>query len=164
MLLVVVVISPPDKRERPWFILSMPPQWNKAASIRERIADNREPRDACDNITEHQRRNCGDDAARGYHEHRGGRYDSSEDWSPSPEPPGPRVFSKAIRETLLLAQFHPPMTLTKYNSETQPKLWLADFCLACQLGGVTDDRVIIRQLSLFLSNTARAWLQDLPPR
>jgi hypothetical protein len=31
------------------------------------------------------------------------------------------------------------------------------------LGGATDDRVIIRQLSLFLSDTTRAWLEDLPP-
>jgi hypothetical protein len=36
--------------------------------------------------------------------------------------------------------------------------------LACQLGGATDDWVIIRQLTLFLSDTARAWLEDLPPR
>jgi hypothetical protein len=56
------------------------------------------------------------------------------------------------------------MTLTKYNGETKPELWLADFCLACQLGGATDDRVIIRQLPLFLSDTVRAWLKDLPPR
>jgi hypothetical protein len=56
------------------------------------------------------------------------------------------------------------MTLTKYNGETKPKLWLADFRLACQLGGATDDRVIIRQLPLFLSDTARAWLEDLPPQ
>jgi hypothetical protein len=32
------------------------------------------------------------------------------------------------------------------------------------LGGAIDDRVIIRQLPLFLSDTARAWLEDLPPR
>jgi hypothetical protein len=49
-----------------------------------------------------------------------------------------------------------PTTLTKYNGETKPKLWLADFRLACQLGGATDDRVIIRQLPLFLSDTAQA--------
>jgi hypothetical protein len=35
------------------------------------------------------------------------------------------------------------MTLTKYNSKTKPKLWRVDFRLACQLGGATDDRVII---------------------
>jgi hypothetical protein len=33
---------------------------------------------------------------RGYHPRRGGRYDSEEDRSPSPEPPGPWVFSRAI--------------------------------------------------------------------
>jgi hypothetical protein len=33
---------------------------------------------------------------RGYHPRRGGRCDSEEDRSPSPEPPGPRVFSRAI--------------------------------------------------------------------
>jgi hypothetical protein len=34
---------------------------------------------------------------RGYHPRRGGRYDSGEDWSPSPEPPGPQAFSRTIR-------------------------------------------------------------------
>jgi hypothetical protein len=34
---------------------------------------------------------------RGYHPRHGGRYDSGEDRSPSPEPPGPRAFSQAIR-------------------------------------------------------------------
>jgi hypothetical protein len=33
---------------------------------------------------------------RGYHPRRGGRYDSEEDRIPLPEPPGPRVFSRAI--------------------------------------------------------------------
>ena len=47
--------------------------------------------------------------------------------------------------------------------ETKPKLWLAVFWLACQLGGARgDDRAIIRQLPLFLSHTARRWLEELP--
>jgi hypothetical protein len=33
---------------------------------------------------------------RGYHPRRGGRYDSGEDRSPSPEPPVPQAFSRAI--------------------------------------------------------------------
>jgi hypothetical protein len=33
----------------------------------------------------------------GYHPRRGGRYDSREDRSPTPEPPGTRVFSQEIR-------------------------------------------------------------------
>jgi hypothetical protein len=72
--------SPPNRREREASVHPKPaPQQNKAASIRERIIDNREPRDARDNINERRRRKSGDGAARGYHEHKGGRYDSSED-------------------------------------------------------------------------------------
>jgi hypothetical protein len=33
---------------------------------------------------------------RAYHPRRGGRYDSGEDRSPSPEPPGLQAFSRAI--------------------------------------------------------------------
>jgi hypothetical protein len=33
---------------------------------------------------------------RGYHPRCGGRYDSEEDRSPTPEPPGLRVFNRAI--------------------------------------------------------------------
>jgi hypothetical protein len=47
--------------------------------------------------------------------------------------------------------------------ETRPKLWLADYRLACQLGGTNDDNAIIRNLPLFLSDAARAWLEHLPP-
>jgi hypothetical protein len=36
-------------------------------------------------------------ATAGYHPRRGGRYDSREDRSPTPEPPGTRVFSREIR-------------------------------------------------------------------
>jgi hypothetical protein len=35
--------------------------------------------------------------AAGYHPRRGGRYDSREDRSPTPEPPGTGVFSREIR-------------------------------------------------------------------
>jgi hypothetical protein len=42
---------------------------------------------------------------RGYHPRRGGRYDSGEDWSPSPEPPGPQAFSRAIRRAPFLTRF-----------------------------------------------------------
>jgi hypothetical protein len=42
-------------------------------------------------------------------------------------------------------------------------LWLADYRLACQLGGTDDDNLIILNLPLFLSDAARAWLEHLPP-
>jgi hypothetical protein len=38
-----------------------------------------------------------------------------------------------------------------------------DYRLACQLGGTDDDSLIIRNLPLFLSDTARVWLEHLPP-
>jgi hypothetical protein len=44
-----------------------------------------------------------DGASHGYHPRRGGCYDSREDRSPSPEPPGPWVFSQDIRNTPFLA-------------------------------------------------------------
>jgi hypothetical protein len=42
---------------------------------------------------------------RGYHPRRGGRYDSGEDRSPSPEPPGPQAFSQAIRRASFPTRF-----------------------------------------------------------
>jgi hypothetical protein len=91
---------------------------------------------------------------RGYHPRRGGRYDSGEDRSPSPEPPGPQAFSRAIRRAPFPTQFRTPTTITKYSGETRPELWLADYRLACHLGGTDDDNLIIRNLPLFLSDTS----------
>ena len=42
-------------------------------------------------------------------------------------------------------------------------MWLANYRLACQLGGTDDDNLIICNLPLFLSDAARAWLEHLPP-
>jgi hypothetical protein len=100
---------------------------------------------------------------RGYHPRRGGRYDSGEDQSPSPEAPGPQAFSRAIRWAPFPTRFRTPTTITKYSGESKPELWLADYRLACQLGGTDDDNLIIRNLPLFLSDAARAWLEHLPP-
>jgi hypothetical protein len=100
---------------------------------------------------------------RGYHPRREGHYDSEEDRSPSPEPPGPRVFSRAIRRAPFPARFRAPTTITKNSGETRPELWLADYRLSCQLGGTNDDNLIIRNLPIFLSDAAQAWLEHLPP-
>jgi hypothetical protein len=116
---------------------------------------------------EHHRRDrrahLDDKVRRGYHPRRGGRYNSGEDQSPSPEPPGPQAFSRAIRRAPFPTRFRTPTTITKYSGETRPKLWLADYRLACQLGGTNDDNLIIRNLPLFLSDAARAWLEHLRP-
>jgi hypothetical protein len=68
---------------------------------------------------------------RGYHPRRGGRYDSEEDRSPSPKPPGPQAFSRAIRRAPFPTRFRALTTITKYSGETRPELWLADYRLAC---------------------------------
>jgi hypothetical protein len=62
---------------------------------------------------------------------RGGRYDNGEDRSPSPEPPGPQAFNRAIRRVPFPTRFRTPTTITKYSGETRPELWLADYWLAC---------------------------------
>jgi hypothetical protein len=54
-------------------------------------------------------------AAAGYHLRRGGRYDSDEDCSPMPEPPGTRVFSREIRAATFPQSFRQPTTIVKYN-------------------------------------------------
>jgi hypothetical protein len=116
---------------------------------------------------DHHRRNrrahLDEKVRRSYHPRRGGRYDSGEDRSPSPEPPGPQAFSRAIRRAPFPTRFRTPTTITKYSGETRPELWLADYWLACQLGGTDDDILIICNLPLFLSDVARAWLEHLPP-
>jgi hypothetical protein len=112
---------------------------------------------------EHHRRDrrarLDEKVCRGYHPRRGGRYDSEEDRSPSPEPPGSQAFSRAIRRAPFPTRFRAPTTIAKYSRETRPELWLADYWLACQLGGMDDDNLIIRNLPRFLSDTARAWLE-----
>jgi hypothetical protein len=117
----------------------------------DRLSDEQHRRDRRARLEERVRR--------GYHPRHGGRYDSEEDRSPSPEPPGLRVFSRAIRRAPFTVRFRALTTITKYSGETRPELWLADY----RLGGTDDDNLIIRNLSLFLSDAARAWLEHLPP-
>jgi hypothetical protein len=101
-------------------------------------------------------------AAAGYHPRRGGHYESDEDRSPTPEPPGTRVFSRVIRAVAFPQRFRQPTTIVKYNWETDPRVWLNDYRLACQLGEATSDEVIIRNLPLHLADLARTWLEHLP--
>jgi hypothetical protein len=128
---------------------------DKTPAARDRLGDEQHCRDHRACLEEKVRR--------GYHPRRGGRYDSEEDQSPSSKPPGPRVFSRAIRRAPFPARFRAPTTITMYSGEMRPELWLADYRLACQLGGTDDDNLIIRNLPLFLFDAAQAWLEHLPP-
>jgi hypothetical protein len=72
------------------------------------------------------------------------------------------VFSREIRTATFPQRFRKPTTIVKYNGETDPRVWLNDYRLACQLGGATSDEVIIRNLPLHLADSARTWLEHLP--
>jgi hypothetical protein len=78
------------------------------------------------------------------------------------EPPGTRVFSREIRTASFPQRFRQPTSIDKYTGETDPRVWLNDYRLACQLGGATTDEVIIRNLPLHLADSARMWLEHLP--
>jgi hypothetical protein len=132
--------------------------------VKERLLDTRRARDGDARNVINARRTSKADAraAAGYHPRRGGRYDSDEDRSPTPEPPGTRVFSREIRAAAFPQRFRQPTTIVKYNGETDPHVWLNDYRLACQLGGATSDEVIIRNLPLHLGDSARTWLEHLP--
>ena len=80
----------------------------------------------------------------------------------SPESPCTRVFSREIRTAPFPPRFRQPTTLVKYSGETDPAVWLNDYCLAFQLGGATDDAVNIRSLPLHLTDSTRTWLEHLP--
>ena len=102
-------------------------------------------------------------ASHGYHPHRGGRYDSGEDRSPSPSLPGPQAFGRHILNAAFPPRYRPPTQHPEVLWETNPRLWLEDYQLACQAGGVDNDNFIIRNLPLFLANLARPWLEHRPP-
>jgi hypothetical protein len=122
---------------------------------KERLLDTRgqaQDGDARNIINARRMSNAEARAAAGYHPRRGGRYDSREDRSPTPEPPGTRVFSREIRTAAFPQRFRQPTMIVKYNGETDPRVWLNDYRLACQLGGATSDEVIIRNLPLHLAD------------
>jgi hypothetical protein len=132
--------------------------------VRERILDTRgqaQDGDARNVINARQMGNTETRAATGYHPRRGGRYDSWEDGSPTPKPPGTHLFSREIRMASFPQCFRQPTSIDKYTGETDPRVWLNDYLLACQLGGATSDEVIIRNLSLHLADSARTWLEHL---
>jgi hypothetical protein len=133
--------------------------------VKDRILDtHRQPQDgdARNVINAWRVANTETRAVVGYRPQRGGRYDNREDRSPTSEPPGSRVFSREIRTASFPQRFRQPTSIDKYNGETDPRVWLNDYRLACQLGGATTDEVIIRNLPLHLADSARTWLEHLP--
>jgi hypothetical protein len=73
------------------------------------------------------------------------------------------VFSREIRTTSFPQRFRQSMSIDKYTGETDPRVWLNNYRVACQLGGATTDEVIIRNLPPHLADSAWTWLEHLPP-
>jgi hypothetical protein len=133
--------------------------------VRERILDTRgqaQDGDARNVINAHRTSNTETHVVVGYHPRRGGRYDSRVDRSPTPKPPGTRVFSREIRTASFPQRFRQPTSIDKYTGETDPRVSLNYYLLACQLGGATTDEVIIRNLPLHLADSVWTWLEHLP--
>ena len=63
-----------------------------------------------------------EEASRGYHPRHGGRYDSGEDRSPSPDLPGPQAFGRHILNVVFPSRYRPPTNIPKYCGETNPGL------------------------------------------
>jgi hypothetical protein len=92
-------------------------------SAKERILDTRgqaQDGDARNVINARWTGNAETRAMVGYHPWWGGRYDSREDCSPTPEPLGTRVFSREIRTASFPQRFHQPTSIDKYTGETVP--------------------------------------------
>jgi hypothetical protein len=65
------------------------------------------------------------------------------------------VFNREIRTPSFPQCFRQPTSIDKYMGETDPRVWLNDYRLACQLDGATSDEVIICNLPLHLADSAR---------
>ena len=129
--------------------------------MHEHLGRNRDSRDTLA-ARRHTRDDLREGACRGYHPHRGRCYDSSEDWSSSPGLLGPQAFSRHILNATFPPRYRPPTNIPKYFGETNPGLWLEDYRLAYQAGGADNDDFIIRNLPLFMADSARVWLEHLP--
>jgi hypothetical protein len=88
--------------------------------------------------------------------------DDQERHSLSPEGPGPKTFRSNMRDACYPKHFWAPKNIIKYDGKTIPMVWLEDHHLVCRAGGVDDDLFTIQFLPIFLTDTARAWLDHLP--
>jgi hypothetical protein len=113
-------------------------------------------RDACNSLNAHRRgrEDEREEVACGYHPHCVGRYDSTEDRSPSPVLLGPQVFGRHILNAPFPSWYRLPTNIPKYSRETNHGLWLEDYWLACQASGMNIDSFIICNLPLFLADSA----------
>jgi hypothetical protein len=101
-----------------------------------------------------------------HHDDRGcGRcHDSDDDrnrsWSPNQR--GPQAFGQSIRDAKFPSRFRAPTNEPRYDGDTNPNVWHKDYQLACHAGGATDNLFVIKNMPLYLGDSARTWLEHLP--
>jgi hypothetical protein len=127
--------------------------------VRSRLGPNRDARntidarqwaESVDNHRDNLSRHHGD---RGH----GRRHDSDEDrdrsWSPNQR--GPWAFGQSIRDAKFPSRFCTLTNVPRYDGDTNPSVWLEDYRLSCHAGGATDDLFVIKNLPLYLGDSAR---------
>jgi hypothetical protein len=137
-----------------------------ASAARSRLGPNRDTRNTieaqqlAESIDNHR------DASSCHHDDRGRgqRHDSDDDrdrsWSPSQR--GPWAFGQSICDAKFPSRSRAPTNIPRYDRDTNPSVWLEVYRLACHAGGATDDLFVIKNLPLYLDNSARTWLEHLP--
>jgi hypothetical protein len=92
------------------------------------------------------------------------RHDSDDDrdrsWSSNQR--GPRAFGQSIRDAKFSSRFRAPTNVPRYDGDTNFSVWLEDYRLAYHAEGATDDLFVIKNLPLYLSDSARTWLEHFP--
>jgi hypothetical protein len=80
----------------------------------------------------------------------------------SPKEPGPKEFSSNMHGACFPKRFLTPSNIIKYDSKTNPSVWLEDYRLMCRAGGADSYMFIIQFLPIYLADTSKAWLDHLP--
>jgi hypothetical protein len=60
------------------------------------------------------------------------------------------------------SRFRASTNIKRYDGDTNPSVWLEDYRLTCHAGGATDDLFVIKNLPLYLGDSAYTWLEHLP--
>nr|CAB3453764.1 unnamed protein product [Digitaria exilis] len=135
-----------------------------AAKVQDRLGPDRDVRHTIEARHRDKSEEPEDRVPRIRHRRRVAHIETEEDWDSNSDSdcPGPAAFSHEIRTLAIPPRFRFPTNFSKYVGETDPLVWLDDFRLACRVGGAFDDKVIIRNLPLYLAEPARVWLERLP--
>jgi hypothetical protein len=136
------------------------------SAVKSRLGPNRDARntiearrraESVDNNHDNRSRHNDD---RGRRRHHDSDDDSERSWSPNQR--GPRAFGRSIRDVKFPSRFRAPTNVPRYDGDTNPSIWLEDYRLVCHAGGATDDLFVIKNLPLYLGDSARTWLEHLP--